>query len=262
MTASSYVTSPELYDRVYAGFVADIAFHRREAQAARGPTLEVCCGSGRILIPLREAGVPIEGLDFDAPMLEQCRRKLAERGLSAPLHAGDMRAFSLPGRYAYVYIPFNSFLHNDTQEDQLATLRCCREHLAPGGQLTIVVYHPSVQMLADFDGSEKLWKEVPEAGGRRLRIYNAVHVDRVAQQQRTERRVDEVDPSGAVAATHRYSFRLRYVWTPEMGLLLRTAGFARWEAVCPFTAWDGEPFDPPKPPQEGTVIAYRAWRDA
>jgi len=172
----------------------------------------------------------------------------------------DMRDFALPGRFAYIYIPFNSFLHNDAQNDQLATLGRCREHLAPGGCLTIVTYHPNVAMLAGFDGSEKLWKEVPESGGRRLRVFNTVHVDRVSQMQRTERRVDELDSSGRVLATHRYAFRLRYVWKPEMELLFRLAGFTRWDAASPFDAWDRAPFDEPKPPQDGSFIAYRAWR--
>jgi SAM-dependent methyltransferase len=261
MTKSTYVTSPGLYDRVYAEFVADVAYHVREAKAAGGPVLEVCCGNGRILVPVRAAGVEIEGLDFDPPMLDDCRRKLAARGLEARLHQADMREFSLPGRYAHVYIPFNSFLHNESQDDQLATLRRCREHLAPGGCLTIVTYHPNVSMLAGFDGSEKLWKEVPEPEGRRLRVVNAVQVDRVNQQQRTERRVDELDASGQVVATHRYGFRLRYVWKPEMELLFRVAGFARWDAASPFDGWDRPGVRDPKPPQDGGIIAYRAWRD-
>jgi len=261
MTQQAYVTSPELYDRMYAGFVADIAYHLREAESARGPVLEVCCGNGRLLVPVREAGVEIEGLDFDTAMLEDCRRKLAARGLDARLHQADMREFSLAGRYAHVYIPFNSFLHNDSQDEQLATLRRCREHLAPGGWLTIVTYHPSVTMLAGFDGSEKLWKEVPEPGGRKLRVFNTIHVDRVNQQQRTERRVDEVDESGRVLASHRYEFRFRYVWKPEMELLFRAAGFARWDAASPFDSWEQTAVGEPKPPQDGGVIAHRAWRD-
>jgi hypothetical protein len=195
-------------------------------------------------------------------MLDDCRRKLAERGLDARLHDGDMRTFELPGRYALIYIPFNSFLHNESQDDQLATLRRCHRQLAPGGQLTVIAYHPNMAMLLGFDGSEQLWKELPEPGGRTLRVYNAMRVDRVEQVTSVDRRVDEVDAAGNVTATHRYSFRMRYVWRPEMELLMRAAGFARFGAVSPFSAYDGPTFDPPRPPQDGGVIAYRAWKDA
>lgn len=259
MTAATYATSPELYDRIYAQFAADIPFHLREARAAGGASLEVCCGSGRILVPLREAGVEIDGLDYDAPMLAECRRKLAERGLEARLHAANMSSFRLPGRYAYVFIPFNSFLHNLTQADQIATLQCCREHLQPGGQLTVITYHPNVTMLAGFDGNEQFWKEVPQPDGHRLRVYNTVRVDRVAQIQSNDRRVDDLDAAGNIVETHHYSFRLRYVWQPEMELLFRAAGFARWDVVSPFGAWDGAAWDEPKPAQDGGVVAHRAW---
>ena len=78
----------------------------------------------------------IQGYFATPALLDDLGAKLAARGLATDLFRADMRAFALKRRYANVFIGFNSFAHNLTQEDQLRTPRCCREHLADGGHLT------------------------------------------------------------------------------------------------------------------------------
>ena len=74
-TAPGFYTRPGLhvatYDVLHREVPGgdDIAFFRRLAVAADGPTLELGCGSGRVTIPLAEAGVDIVGLDRSTAML-------------------------------------------------------------------------------------------------------------------------------------------------------------------------------------------------
>jgi len=260
--AASGVTyaAPDLYDLMYHDFRADIGFHVADAKKANGPVLEVCCGNGRLTVPMAEAGVDLDGLDLDAGLLADLERKLAARGLKAGLHQGDMREFTMPRRYALVLIPFNSFYHNLTQTDQLATLRCCREHLDHEGRLCLIAYHPSAKILAADDGARVLWKEVPEGEGV-ARIFNQMTVDRVEQVQRIHRWIERVDASGRVTQTHEYDFRLRYAGKPEMELLLKTAGYSRWEVCTPFEKYEADTYyDPPRPPVDGGPLAWSAWR--
>jgi SAM-dependent methyltransferase len=256
----TYFATPRLYDMMYSEFRTDIAFHIAEARGLQGPVLEVCCGNGRLLVPLREAGLDIEGLDVDESMLADAKRKLDARTLETALHAADMRDFTLPRRYGYVYIPFNSFLHNLTQEDQLRTLRCCREHLAPDGMLTVMIFHPSATKLASFDGVPQLLKEVgsPDGGGR-MRVWDGVKPDRVEQINNVERRVERLDDSGNLPETQRMQFQLRYIYKPEMELLLRLAGFGRWDAFTPFASYNGPAYEAPRAPEDGGIIAWHAW---
>jgi SAM-dependent methyltransferase len=252
-TVTDYYCSPDLYDILYSDFTADIPFWVAQAKAARGPVLELCCGTGRLLVPCLEAGARIEGLDVSRAMIDQCRAKLARGGHKADVAIGDMRDFTRPHRYALIVIAFNSFLHNATAEDQVATLRCCREHLEPGGRLMFHVFHPDLRKLLENDGTPRHLKTLTLPGGGSMRVTDTGRCDAVEQRVWIARRVEMLDPSGGVTATHDLSFDLRYLWKPETELLLATAGFTRFEARGGF--------EDPHPPKAGSSLVWTAWRD-
>ena len=263
MSGERYYLEPELYDIVYGDIVADVAPYVELLRGARGPRLEVACGNGRLLVPVLQAGIACDGLDRDAHMLANLREKLAARSLEATLYQDDMRDFSLPRRYAIITIAFNSFLHNLTQADQLKTLRCIRHHLEVGGRLAMNVFHPSVEKLMKWSGVEQLFKELPHGDGR-VRIFDRADDDRVEQIRRMTRRIEFLTAAGDVTRQEVVTFDLRYIWKPEMELLLRVAGFSRWEARPLFTdhaatAVGSAPLD--RPIQEGDIVQWTAWKD-
>ncbi len=277
--SGDYYLAPELYDVVYADVVADIAPHVELLRGAGGPALELCCGNGRLLLPALEAGLVCDALDLDPFMLESLRAKLAARGWrerseggatrfrhadgrDLGVHAADMRDFSLPGRHALITVGFNSFLHNLTQADQLATLRCCRHHLASGGRLVLTAFHPSADKLIEWSSGEKLVKDLPHADGR-VRVWDVAQDDRIEQVRNMTRRIEFSDAAGTVTRRERVSFALRYVYKPEMELLLRVAGFSRWEARPAFdgTYTDAGSRANERALREGDVIAWTAWKD-
>ncbi|MEO5618069.1 MAG: class I SAM-dependent methyltransferase [Candidatus Eisenbacteria bacterium] len=257
---STYFFDPETYDQVYAGFTADLPHYLELVKHSGGAVLEVACGNGRLLIPALEAGVACDGLDYDRGMLDDLRRKLAASGRAASLFEADMRDFTLSGRYALITIAFNSFLHNLTQEDQLATLRCCLRHLEPGGRLAIIVFHPSAAKLVALAEGEILAVDQPLAVGR-IRVYDHSDDDRVEQTRLVTRRIEYLDAAGRVAAGKTFRFRLRYVFKPEMELLLRAAGFARWDMRPLFSNYS----DPAsaaggRAAREGDNLLWTAWK--
>ena len=241
-----------LYDALFEDFDFDRDFYLGLARGAGGPVLEVSCGTGRVLLPILEAGVDIEGLDLSAPMLERLEKKARARGLSPRLHRGDMRGFVLPRRYALVIIPFNGFVHCLTTNDQLACLRACRVHLAPGGRLAFNTFFPG-------RGSEPSTEGVPvlegegrhPASGRAVRIYDTRTRDWVAQVQHSEIEIQELDAAGRVVASHRSTTDMRWTWKPELELLLEAAGFERHEISGGF---GGEP-----PSAESGLLVVSAW---
>ena len=77
--APSEATSPfddgELYDFLFEGFDYAVDFYVELARAAKGPVLDIGCGTGRILLPCMQAGTEVDGLDLAEPMLATLRKK-------------------------------------------------------------------------------------------------------------------------------------------------------------------------------------------
>ncbi len=222
----------ELYDVLMKGLTYGIDFYVGLARAAKGPVLDVCCGTGRVTLPCLEAGADADGLDLSAAMLERFRAKAAARGFAPTLYRADMSDFRLPRRYALVMITFNAFIHNLTQEAQLRCLERCREHLLPGGLLAFDTFFPASGIIAASDNTRVLEGEITDPRtGLLLRAFDTRRFDGVEQVQHSLYEVEQVGADGSVSTVHRSEFRTRWVYKAEMALLLRLAGFARWE-IC------------------------------
>jgi len=246
--------APELYDLLFETLDFDRAFWLGVGREAQGPVLDLGCGTGRVLIPLLEAGVDMDGVDLHPRMLDRLRAKAARRGFHPRLLAADMRDFTMPRRYARVICAFNAFAHCESTQDQLATLRCCREHMEPGGALVLHISYPGVALWLDAGEAPVLEHETANpANGNRLQLYDRRSMDRVNQSQRSEIEVRELDEAGATVASHRFEARQRWVYRYELELLLRLAGFARWEIAGDFAG-------APLTRDDQQMIAW-AWRE-
>lgn len=227
-----YREAAEFYDSVTAYATReDVAFYVDEAVRAKGPVLEVGCGTGRVLIPTARAGVAITGLDASSAMLDVCRRKLREESPEVQsrvdLHQGDMRSFDLGKSFALATIPFRPFQHLETVDEQLACLRCIHRHLMGDGRLVLDLFNPSIDLLAN----RPTHVEVPEGepfvmpDGRRVaRSFRIGHQDRFAQVNEVELIYDVTHPDG-LTSRHVHAFRMRYLFRYEAEHLLARAGF-------------------------------------
>jgi hypothetical protein len=65
-------------------------------------------------------------------------------------------------------------------------------------------------------------------------VYDTRTFDRVAQEQHSFYEIELLAADGGVEAVHRSQTTSRYVYKQEMELLLRVAGFARWEIHSDF----------------------------
>ena len=253
--ALSPYTRADLYDLLFRDYAADLDFYLGVAKAAGGPALDVGCGTGRVLLRALESGLDVDGLDDSAEMLARLRQNAAARRLAPRVTRGDMRAFALPRRYASLLIPFNAFAHNLTAADQLATLRCCHEHLVPGGRLVFDAFSVTPAMLATPVADPVLELETPHPEtGLLLRLYDGRRLDVATQTQHSQIAIEELDPEGRVTRTHRFETTVRWIYPSEMALLLLLAGFERFEITGGF---DGRP----AADHEGAIVVS-AWRGA
>ena len=100
----------KLYDaRISGRDDEDMGFYVEEAEKSGSPILEVACGTGRVLIPVAEAGLEVVGLDSSSDMLALAKEKVLE--LATPIQdrielvEGDMRGFSLGRTFRTILIP-------------------------------------------------------------------------------------------------------------------------------------------------------------
>ena len=163
-----------------------------------------------------------------------CANVVVDRPIALENQA-DMSDFSLPRSYALVMIPFNAFIHNMTQEAQIRCLQRCREHLLPGGKLTFDTFFPSLEIVGAPQNTRVLEGEFPHPQtGLPMRMYDTRSFDRVAQTQHSLNEIELLAADGSVQTVLRSEIRSRYIYKHEMALLLRVAGFARWEIYGDF----------------------------
>lgn len=142
-----YDVEASFWDEVHDYF-EDIPFYEEYAKAAGGLVLECGVGTGRVAIPLGKAGIYVVGIDVNERMLTIARDKLAKEPPDlqgrVKLVKADMRNFKLEERFSLCIIPFNTFLHMLTVEDQEAALKAIYGHLLPKGMLIISVFNPDL----------------------------------------------------------------------------------------------------------------------
>jgi SAM-dependent methyltransferase len=228
-----YSSWAQFYDEVYVDQhdSGDLAFYLGEAKAAGGPVLEAACGTGRILLPTLAAGVDIDGFDREPAMLERLRRRGAwVTDLDRRVWQADLRDFTARRHYALLTCPFRAFLHLLTVPDQLAALGRFREHLLPGGRLLLNIFHPCYRFTVAQVGEWKLEDEfVHRATNRHTRYWCAVENDLVNQVKTIRGRFEELGEAGSVVQETLTEFQLTWIFKPQMELLLRSAGFSRWQ---------------------------------
>lgn len=167
----------------------DVAFYRAVCERQGGATLELGCGTGRILLPLLAVGVDVVGVDRSLPMLSQLRQDAAARGSDAPRVAQmDLRALALRGTFATILAPYSLVTYLTRDDDFARFLEDAKSLLARGGRLVIDAFVPrDVAAFDDFrldyrrphgDGALERHKRIATADGlntieRRYRRYDA-----------------------------------------------------------------------------------------
>ena len=238
-----YAQIAALYDLEHAGYDDDIDLYLNLALSTGDPILELGCGTGRLLLPLAEAGHRITGVDLSLPMLDRARSKVAEAGLvdRVTLHRASMTDDLSPpgGPFGLAIVSLNGLMHLTAQREQRRALEAVRRCLDPRGQLVLDVLNPTPETLRSLDHSlahEGTW--VDRAGAR----IDKVAARRILPSQQTimtELWYDRIAQDGVISRVAA-SYGLRYLHRAEMDLLLELAGFAEWQI---YGGYDLEPFD-------------------
>ena len=244
MSPSAYDEWASIYDSVYSYVRDDIPFYVKEALDSGGDVLELGCGTGRVTIPIAEAGVNIVGLDFSEAMLDVARSKaetLSNEFGKLSLQHGDMRDFDLGRRFSLVIIPFRGFLSLLSVEDEIGTLRCIERHLLPGGRLVLNIFVPDLNsLLQEGDVAYHLRDVTDPVTGSTLVLWNQSRYDNFSQIVYARVIIEELDGLGEMTKKIYRDFQLRYVHRWEMQHLIELCDF---EILDLYGNFDRSPFD-------------------
>ena len=158
MSRSDYDPIAGIYDPWSRSVTEDVEFYVEEAIASGGPVVELAVGTGRIAVPVAEAGIDVIGVDRSEGMLAVARDFARERGVTErlDLRHGDLRRPPVDERVPLVLIPFRSLLHMQDEGDRLTALAAVYELLEPGGRLVFDDFAPASD---DIEATHGRWIE-------------------------------------------------------------------------------------------------------
>ncbi len=209
----------------------DIDFYLGIARTQGDPILELGCGTGRVLLPVAQAGHRITGLDLSESMLARCRAKLengpAQVRERVQLVHGDMTDFDLGETFRLLTIPFRPFQHLLAVEQQLGCLRCAHHHLAPGGKLLVDFFQTDARRMHDpvFTKESSPYPEVMLPDGRKLRLTERVAAFHRAEQCNDVELIYNVTHPDGRSERLVFAFTVRYFFHFEVEHLLARCGF-------------------------------------
>lgn len=188
--------------------------------AGTGRALELAIGTGRVAIPLREAGVEVTGIELSEAMIARLREKADETAISV-IH-GDMTTARAGEGFTLAYLVFNTIANLLTQREQVECFRNAARHLAPGGRFVIELWVPQLRSLAPGHGGTV---EVSEPGYLLVDTYDTLAQHVISHHVTFDPAVDGSREAQIARTPH------RYVWPAELDLMAQLAGFElehRW----------------------------------
>ena len=131
------IRTANLYD-TYVPATFDIDFFVNEAKNAKGEALELMSGTGWESIPL-PGRVKANCVDLSAELNTIFQEKLNQKRLKADIYQMDICALDIPKKFEMIIIPFHSFAHITSLEDQRKALERIL-HICPQVGLSSVLW--------------------------------------------------------------------------------------------------------------------------
>ena len=229
---------PDLYDALHQDIETDKNVITHYAKKCNGPVLEVASGTGRLSKYITDLGLPYTGIDNSQSFLDVSIENLGSRGTFL---LRDMRDFHLNKKFDFIFIGFNSFLHNLTDKNAVSCLASIKTHLNDGGLFLLSIFQPDHSFLYR---DEYLYE---------ARTFFDYHRKQCRMMERNsfddETQINsltwQLEIDGDLS-DETYSFKQRMYYPHKMDLLFQETGFSIQEK---FGDWDMNPLDEESPLQ-------------
>lgn len=241
----------ELYD-TYVTTTVDVPFYLAEASGVNGEALELMCGTGRVSIPLAEAGVRLTCVDASAGMLARLREKVAHRPTAAAnikaLEA-DVRALGIDRQFELILLPFHSFSELASASDQQSVLASVARLLRAGGRFICPLHNPPVRRQT-LDGQLRLVGRFPHGAGQ-LHVWSVANYDPDTRIADGAQLYEEYDDTGTMTRKRQLPIRFALIDESQFAAMARAAGL---HVVALYGDYTRAPFDPETSPYQIWVL--------
>jgi SAM-dependent methyltransferase len=222
------------YDSIYED-IDDATIGFLKALSGTPPrALELAIGSGRVAVPLMEAGVSVTGIDISGEMVALLRDKPG--GEKIPVVFGDFADVDVDQTFPLVYLPFNTLFALLDQARQVECFQNVARALEPGGRFVLDTFVPDLSRY-DHLGTRMGVSSISsnESHAYELAIHEPLSQTVVSHQVR---RLED-------GSTVVLPVTVRYAWPAEMDLMGRLAGLVLeerwgWYDRRPFTERSGQ----------------------
>jgi SAM-dependent methyltransferase len=143
----------DIYD-VYVTINLDLIFFLDETSSFEEEILELMCGTGRVSIPLLEAGKKLCCVDYSEKMLDVFKNKIVGKNYPVRLIQMDVTKLDLGKEFGLILLPSHSFSEILSSELQFKTLKVITGHLKPGGIFICTLQNPTAR-LQTVDGKTR-----------------------------------------------------------------------------------------------------------
>lgn len=138
---------------------SDLSVYENITKSGGGTALELACGTGRVLLPLLEAGYSVKGMDSSDEMLALCFSKgeaLPQK--QTPVYTNQNGNFELGAKFGTIFCAVASFTLIPTLEAMEQSLICIKTHLEKMELLQSIWIAPA---LNNRSLRAKSWRERP-----------------------------------------------------------------------------------------------------
>ncbi len=223
---TNYDTIAQLYDAEHRDLNADIGLYAELARRTGGPILEAMCGSGRVLLPLAQAGFKMTGVDSSTDMLALARQRIKALNMSRRIQLVQSDICdSLPtGPFALAIVALNSFMHLSETQQQLQALVNLRAAIKPDGLLVLDLLNPNPHSILQANGQLILDKAVALDDGSIAHKFVSQQADPAQQHMHTTIMYDVLNAAGELRR-YQMSTSMRWLYRFELEHLLARTGF-------------------------------------
>ena len=197
----------------------DIEYYKKCLKDESGLILEAGVGTGRMLIPLIQEGLRVDGVDLSSDMLNQCKVNLDKFNINTNLYHQDLTKMALPNKYNAIIMPTGSFCL--LPKNLIKTvLDSFLNHLENGGKIIIDLLLP-----LNFKENEVVSYDYQLQDNKGI-LFTSVSqsIDWIEQKTSYIHRYEMIENS-FVTETEVSKFELHWYGIQEFELLLQMAGF-------------------------------------